>query len=866
MSALWQLVWPRKLWRQLLVVASGVIVAAVLTMAVDSTHRITETARQEGRGWAQNLALSVADNVAADLAHKDVHGLHQRLSDLASLQGVLRIDLADRDGQIMHTYVHGDSGRVLITDRSQERMRPSLGEAQTDENGTVEATAPVGGAQAWLRVRFDSRVTTKHLDALRDQAVIWMVIGGIVVIALMAIFTAQALQPLHRVVMFARRLPGQFGLQMPANSGGSAEVDELVDALNEASAAMVRQLDATRAAEARTAAVINAAPDALLGLDDQARITLVNHAVTSVFGCTEEQIIGQPVSRLLPSLTAEKIEEATLAGLFMRASGSHLARLDIDASRNDGTPFPAEVSISRVETDAGTRYAAVVRDLTEQRMTMGMMELYNRALECATNGIVISDMSLPGQPVFYANPAFTRITGYQPWEVIGKKCALLQGTDHDQPEIDVMRQAIATQSSATVVLRNYRKDGTLFFNELALAPVRSADDTVRHYVGILNDVSERERSRLALAERNARLNAVFDLSPDGYAVFDSDGVLVFGNRALRKITGWDVERVASGMTLREFDLLFGALCDPTKPCEPLSTLNANAQGAGSFDTDELIEMVLPERRTVTRLARLNIDGRGESILYFRDVTREMEVDRMKSEFLTTAAHELRTPMVSVFGFTELLLNRPVPEARRRDVLETIHRQASLLINMVNELLDLARIEARQGKDMRREPHTVAELVDRSIDGLMVQGDARKVEVQVSHGAQPLLIDLDKTIQALTNVLSNAYKYSPAGGSITLCTLDGELHGAPAVGIEVADSGIGMTPEQLARVFERFYRADPSGNIPGTGLGMSVVKEIVELQGGAVRLHSAFGSGTRVTLWLPCVAQAQPTPQLLEHGG
>jgi hypothetical protein len=181
MSALWQLVWPRTLWRQLLVVASGVIVTAVLTLAVDSTRRISETARQEGRVWAQNLALSVADNVAADLAHNDVRGLHQRLSDLASLQGVLRIDLADRDGLILHTYVHGDSGRVLITDRSQDRMQPSLGDAQTDENGTVEATAPVGGAQAWLRVRFDSRVTTKHLDALRDQAVIWMVIGGVVV-------------------------------------------------------------------------------------------------------------------------------------------------------------------------------------------------------------------------------------------------------------------------------------------------------------------------------------------------------------------------------------------------------------------------------------------------------------------------------------------------------------------------------------------------------------------------------------------------------------------------------------------------------------------------------------------------------------
>lgn len=173
-------------------------------------------------------------------------------------------------------------------------------------------------------------------------------------------------------------------------------------------------------------------------------------------------------------------------------------------------------------------------------MTMAMLELYNQALECTTNGIVISDMTLPGQPIFYANPAFARITGYQRWEAIGKKCGdLLQGQDPDQPEIDVMRRALDHREAVTVVLRNYRKDGTLFFNELALAPVRAADDTVRHYVGILTDVSERERARLALAERNARLNTVFDLSPDGYAVFDRDGELVFGNHALREMTGWD---------------------------------------------------------------------------------------------------------------------------------------------------------------------------------------------------------------------------------------------------------------------------------------------------------------------------------------
>ena len=253
------------------------------------------------------------------------------------------------------------------------------------------------------------------------------------------------------------------------------------------------------------------------------------------------------------------------------------------------------------------------------------------------------------------------------------------------------------------------------------------------------------------------------------------------------------------------------------------------------------------------MARRTLGAQQETILFFRDVTRETEVDRMKSEFLTTAAHELRTPMVSVFGFTELLLNRPVPEERRRDMLQTIHRQSSLLINMVNELLDLARIEARQGKDLRCIACDVDGLVSQAIAPLGVAGSRHTLQLDIGHGDCMLLVDPEKTNRALTNVLSNAIKYSPAGGCISFSSHGGSWRGQPMVGLRISDSGIGMSPEQLARVCERFYRADPSGNIPGTGLGMSLVKEIVELQGGHVEISSAVGAGTAVTLWLPVVA-------------
>ena len=613
-----------------------------------------------------------------------------------------------------------------------------------------------------------------------------------------------------------------------------------------------------RGTQSSLEAILHAAPDAMLALDDRGNITIANPAVASIFGLQPEQMAGMALESVLPGLTAEVIARRTADGLYMRASRTWVSRFETSALRNDGTPFPAEVSLSRTDGDEGTLYACVVRDVTEQRMSLAMLNLYSQALDCTSNGVVISDMSLPGQPVFYANPAFYRITGFEPGEAIGRNCAFLQRGDTAQPEIGVLRQAVLRGEGATVVLRNYRKDGSLFFNELAISPVTSPEGGVRHYVGVLNDVTERERARLAIAERSARLNAVFDLSPDGFVVFDRDGRLVYTNRAFGEMTGLDLVGGSDELCVGDFDRRFASLCDPAAPCRPVAGVLEDDSGS----TAETLYLQRPEHRVLARVVRSHAADGGESILFFRDVTRETEVDRMKSEFLTTAAHELRTPMVSVFGFTELLLNRPVNEERRRDMLETIHRHASLLINMVNELLDLARIEARQGKDMKPSLCDLSKLVEQAVDSMMVTGDARCVQVTLDHPPGELLLDPEKTLRALTNVLSNAYKYSPAGGEILLHTRAGEHDGRPMVGVTVRDRGIGMTPQECQRVFERFYRADPSGNIPGTGLGMSLVKEIVELQGGRVELDSARGEGTAVTLWFPAEPQLAGMPRAL----
>jgi signal transduction histidine kinase len=362
-------------------------------------------------------------------------------------------------------------------------------------------------------------------------------------------------------------------------------------------------------------------------------------------------------------------------------------------------------------------------------------------------------------------------------------------------------------------------------------------------------ISQKAAAEAALQEANARMAEVFSLSSNGFANFDASGQLTFCNPQVGHLLGFTV---APGMTMADIDVRLRAARPDARPWVDLA-----AALAPDARCHQRLEFPGPRPRVVDCTLRRAPDD-ARVVAFLRDVTRETEVDRMKSEFLNTAAHELRTPMVSVYGFTELLLTRDLPAERQRRVLETVHRQAESLVTMVNELLDLARIEARQHKDLHRTPHRLAPLVQSVVDGLMLHGDPRRARLALAHPEALLDVDEPKFRRALTNVLSNAFKYSPDGGEVVVETINADsVANAPAgsIGVRVTDHGIGMTPEQSARVFERFYRADTSGAIPGTGLGMSLVKEIVELHGGRVDIASKPGHGTVVTLWWPL--QADP---------
>jgi PAS domain S-box-containing protein len=365
-------------------------------------------------------------------------------------------------------------------------------------------------------------------------------------------------------------------------------------------------------------------------------------------------------------------------------------------------------------------------------------------------------------------------------------------------------------------------------------------------IGVNYDITERKEYEIALKERTEQLSGIFSLSPDGFVSFDGSRRVKYVSPAFSSMTGLKEDEI-TGIDESEFTAKLASLCVPSQTFSGLDGLVAeDAKEVSEESRRELIELLVPVGRILQVGLRTSNTSSVSQMLYFRDVTHETEVDRLKTEFLSHAAHELRTPMTSIMGFSELLLERELDAPTQRDILETINRRSIQLVDIINELLDIARIEARRKQDLTIIEVDLASLAHDTVVDMGVLNERCRIVLDLPPGAIYAFADIDKLRRALTNIIGNAMKYSPDDGEIRIAVIT-----APGkAGITVSDQGIGMTPEQILHFGDRFWRADTSGKIPGTGLGVAIVKETLALLGGNMDVSSIPDQGTRLTLWLP----------------
>jgi two-component system sensor histidine kinase VicK len=347
----------------------------------------------------------------------------------------------------------------------------------------------------------------------------------------------------------------------------------------------------------------------------------------------------------------------------------------------------------------------------------------------------------------------------------------------------------------------------------------------------------------ALAQRNwlSQVNAaVLDCVREGIALVGLDNELVFANTAM--------ERLAERLSM-PIGAAIGASRGDASADDP-ETYFAKWE-AMLADTDEPTADELEISGLVLERYTAPVDddagARIGRLVVLRDVTREREVDQLKSDLMATVSHELRTPLASVLGYTELLRTRRLEPEARDEIIGTVHREAKRLSALIDDFLDVQAIE-QDRFPLTREPFSVTELLQEQVRTFAGQSARHHLTLEPCDSPPIAVGDRGRISQVVANLLSNAIKYSPDGGEVRVSA----SCSAGVVLVAVTDSGLGIPPAEQEHVFEKFFRVErgPAARVGGTGLGLALAHEIVLAHGGRMGFESTEGSGSRFWFTLP----------------
>jgi PAS domain S-box-containing protein len=512
------------------------------------------------------------------------------------------------------------------------------------------------------------------------------------------------------------------------------------------------------------------------------------------------------------------------------------------------------------------RALAFAQEMTER------LRIQERAVISSNNGIFITDASQPENPILYANPAFEKITGYSGEELIGRNALFLLAEDLDQPDAATVRQAFAEGRECRAVLRNYRKNGSVFWNELSVSPVRDEHGILNHFVGIAEDITERERAERALRESEARLQAILDNSPAVIYVKDVRGRYLLVNQRFEKLFHVDRWQVRSRT---DYDLF---------PKEAADAFRANdrkvLQAEAAFQWEEIaphddgphtyISIKFPLREATGKIYA--VCGISTDISERKQFEQELEqakraaeaASRAKGDFLANMSHEIRTPMNAIIGMTELALTTDLTREQRA-YLNTVRNSTTDLLTIINDILDFSKIEA--GKlEVHLEPFALHDAIEPCLKIFSLRAAEKGLELGLAVDPtvpEHLSGDAGRLRQIVNNLLSNAIKFTERGEVIVsvrlaeseaACARAAEHTGQPGpdsgeqrlLHFCVRDTGIGIPRDKQETVFEAFTQADASvtRRYGGTGLGLAISMRLCRLMGGRLWVESEPAHGSQ----------------------
>ncbi len=522
-----------------------------------------------------------------------------------------------------------------------------------------------------------------------------------------------------------------------------------------------KSAEALRESMARFNATFNSAFQFIGLLDTTGNIHEANNTFKKFLNKSTEEVIGKYICQVLgdnerPQLTKiiRKAVRAAARGEFTR----HELNLKHFSDKNTFIDF----SLSPIKHDDGTIGMLVFegRDITQLREKEEMARIMERAFNKSTNGVAIADARLPDLPLIMVNEAFEKITGYKSAEILGQNARFMHGGKSDQPNLEIVRNAVRKGIECRTEVINYTKTGKKYWNELYLAPVKDDMGKVTHFLGIHNDITQRKKAQEELESYRASL-----------------------------------EEMVKDRT------------------EELKGAYEKAEAA----------------------------------------------NKAKSTFLANMSHEIRTPLNAIIGFSEILMTS-VEDKKQNSQLRSIRNSGRNLLNIINEILDLSKIEA--GKmAIKKEPVNLKTIIA-DLENIYSEKAGEKNIVFFTEKQKnippSLLLDPVRLQQVLVNLVSNAIKFTHKGHIILSIDTKNRKKDTLDLVFRVEDSGIGIPDKDLACIFQPFFQPETQQEsiYGGTGLGLPISKSITEAMGGILSVTSKQGEGTIFEVCIKNVAISQ----------
>ncbi|HVO43384.1 MAG TPA: PAS domain S-box protein [Aggregatilineales bacterium] len=611
-----------------------------------------------------------------------------------------------------------------------------------------------------------------------------------------------------------------------------------------------------RQAKEHVEAMLNNSSDAMIVTTSQGTISQANPALRTLCYYSPEDVVDQSLLILAAPVSVETLAE-TLRAVVADAQSR---RVEIVVQRRDGTTFDAEAALSPIIGDGSpveppvvSRAMCSLRDITERKQAEEALreseERFRALVESGSDWI----WEVDSEGIYtYVSPKVRQLLGYEPDEVLGRMLFDLMPDAEAQRVATLFAEIVAVRAPIFGLENSYlHRDGHLVVLETNGVPILLPDGTLAGYRGIDRDITKRKRAEDELK----KLSQAMEWSPLSAAITNRDGSIEYVNPAFCKSTGYSPDEVLgqnprilkSGRQSREFyEVMWQTILSGSTWRSELCNRKKNGDLFWEFAS---IGPIRNERGEITHFVAIK-----EDITERKQVAEELRrakeaaetANRAKSAFLANMSHEIRTPMNAILGFSQLMLQDPAVTAQQRQRLDIINRSGEHLLDIINDILEMSKIEAGRLTLNAATFDLHALFYDLEMM-FRLRTESKHLRFTVmSSNAVPRFVRADegKLRQILINLLGNAVKFTQRGAIALRVRSEPASGSGVRLGVEVEDTGPGIAQEELDRLFRPFEQTHTGRQVgTGTGLGLAISRDFARLMGGDVTVRSQVGRGS-----------------------